>query len=120
MGLDVVQPGSGEQGNESGVRQGAIIAADKQPVPAPESLPAQIEFADVVVCGESTIVDETPKCDALVSRLTQAILDRRLVEHLREFGVAPQEELVDDRQDLVATYPLVFAGRIRNGPFDSK
>jgi len=121
VGLYVVQPGAGEQGNESGVREGAVVAADKQPIPAPENLPAQVELADVVVCGESTIVDETPKRDALVSRVTQAILDGRLVEHLRELGVAPLEELVDDRQDLVATYPLfVFARRIRDGPFDSK
>lgn len=42
----------------------------------------------MLLCArESTIVGETPKCDALVSRLTRAILDRRLVEHLREFGV---------------------------------
>src|SRR6185369_10347140 len=97
VGLDVVQPGTGEQGNESGVGQGAIVAADKQPVSAPENLPAQIELADVVVCGESTVVDETPKRDALVSRVTQAVLDGRLVEDLREFGVAPLEELVGRR-----------------------
>lgn len=100
VGLDVVQPGTGEQGNESGVGESAIVAADKQPVSAPQDLPAQIELADVFVCGKSTIVDEAPKRDALVSRVAQAVLDRRLVEHLREFGVAPPEELVDDRQDL--------------------
>src|SRR6187549_1621496 len=44
VGLDVVQSCAGEQRNEGGVGESAIVAADKQPVAAPENLPAQIEL----------------------------------------------------------------------------
>src|SRR5688572_24654243 len=98
VGLDVVQPCAGEQRDEGGVRESAIVAADKKPVSTAEDLPAQVELTDVIVREETAVVDEATEGDALVSGITQAVLDRRLVEHVGELGVAPLEEAVDDGQ----------------------
>jgi hypothetical protein len=60
-----VEPGTGEQRNEGHVSEGAVVAGDEEPVSTAEDLPAQVELADVVVCGEATVIEEAPQCDAL-------------------------------------------------------
>src|SRR6187551_2610731 len=49
VGLDAVEPCAGEERDEHGIDDGAIVAADKEPVSTPEDLAAQIQLADVVV-----------------------------------------------------------------------
>src|SRR5450755_2065083 len=121
VGLDAVQACTGEQGYEHGVDDGAVVAADEEPVSTSEDLPAQIQFADVVVCGEAAVVEEATQRDALVGRVAESGLNGRLVEHARQLGVAPLEELVDDRSALVAPHALLFfSGRVRDGPLNSK
>jgi hypothetical protein len=46
---DAVQPGAGEQRHEEGVHEGPVVAADEEPVAAPEDLALQVELAEVVV-----------------------------------------------------------------------
>jgi len=121
VGLDAVQACTGEQGNEHGVDDGAVGAADKEPVSTSEDLPAQVQFADVVVYGEAAVVEEATQRDSLIGGVAEASLNGRLVEHAGQLGVAPLEELVDDRSALVAPHGLLFfSGRVRDGPLDSK
>src|SRR6187402_706525 len=121
MGLDAVEARAGEERDEHGVDGGAIVAADEQPVSAPEDLAAQIQLADVVVCGEPTIVEEASQGDTLIGRVAKGSLNRRLVEYIRQLGGTPIEELVDDGAALIAPHALLFfSRRVRDGPLDSK
>src|SRR4051812_29666918 len=121
VGLDVVEACAGEQRDEGHVCERAVIAADEEPVSTTEDLPAQIEFADVVVCGEAAVVEESPQRDALVASVSKRVLDRRLVEHVRKFGVTPLEKAIDDWATFVASDSLfVFSRRIRDGPLNPK
>src|SRR5207244_9422651 len=81
--FDVVEAGAGQQRNEGGVGEGAVVAADEKPVSAAEDLPVQVELADVVVRGQPAVVDEAPQRDALIASVAQAVLNRRFVEHFR-------------------------------------
>src|SRR5687767_3858511 len=47
VGLDAVEVGAGEQRDEGHVSEGAVIAADEEPVSTAEDLPAQVELANV-------------------------------------------------------------------------
>src|ERR1041384_7654304 len=66
--LDVVQASAGEERNEPGVGHGAVVAADEEPVAAPDDLSAQVELGDVVVDGQTAVIEETLQRDALVTR----------------------------------------------------
>ena len=121
VGLDAVEPRAGEEGDEDRVDGGAVVAADEEPVPATEHLAAEVQLADVVVRGEPAVVEEAAQGDALVGGVAEGCLDGGLVEHVRELGVAPVEELVDDGAALVAPHALlVFSRRVRDGPLDAK
>ncbi len=121
MGIDAVEASAGEERNEDGIDGCAIVAADEEPVSTTEDLPAQVELADVVVCGEAAVVEETAEGDALIARVLQRGLDGRLVEHARQLGVAPLEKPIDDGAALgrAARAPSLF-GRVRDGPLDAK
>src|SRR6478736_3380142 len=71
VGLDSVQASAGEQRDEHGVDGSAVVAADEQPVSTTEDLAAQIQLADVVVCGEPTVVEEAPQRDSLIGRVAK-------------------------------------------------
>ena len=121
LGLDVVQSRAGEQGHERRVDGGAIVATDEEPIFAPKDLSSQIQFADVVVCRQTTVIEEAAQGDALVTRVAKAGLNRRFVEHVRKLGVAPFEEAVDNGSSLVAPHALLLLSRrIRDGPLDSE
>ena len=69
--------------------------------------------------GQAPVVEESPQGDALVARVAKPVLDRRFIEHVVEFGVAPIEETIDDGLRLVAPCALFFfSRRIRDGPLD--
>lgn len=119
--LDVVQPGAGEQRHEDGVHEGAVVAADEEPIAAPEDLAPQVELADVVSQGETPVVEEAAQGDALIARVADRRRQRRLIQHLVDLGVAPFEESIHERSRLRAPYLLLLAARrVRDGPFDSK
>ena len=121
VGLDAVEAGASEQRDEGDVGEGAVVAAEEEPVLAADHLAPQVELAEVVVEGEPTVVEESLQVDALVARVAKRVLNRRLVEQVRKFGVTPFEEAVNDGAALVAPRALAFfAGRIRDGPFDAK
>src|SRR5258706_2616039 len=57
--LDVVKPSAGEERDEARVGDGAVVAADKEPVSSSQDLPAQVELGNVVVDGQTAFVKET-------------------------------------------------------------
>jgi len=57
---------------------------------------AKRELAHVVVNRKPSVVEKLREADALIARVANAFRDRRLVEDLVAFGVAPREEGVDD------------------------
>jgi hypothetical protein len=65
--LDVVESSAGEERNEYGVDGGAVIAADEKPVSTTEDLAAQIQLADVVVCGQTAVIEETAQSERSIA-----------------------------------------------------
>src|ERR1700736_2894051 len=96
VGLDAVEARAGEKRDEHGIDGGAVVAADEKPVSTPEDLPAQIQLADIVVCGEAAVIEEAAQRNALVARISETGLNGRFIEHEWELVVAPLEELVDN------------------------
>src|SRR5450631_927921 len=63
MGLDAMEARAREQRDEHGVDGCAVVAADEEPISTAEDLTPQIQLADVVVCREPTVVEETSQRD---------------------------------------------------------
>jgi len=75
----------------------------------------------LLVKGEPTVVAEAAQGDALIACVADRCRQRRLIQHLVEFGVAPFEESIYQRSRLRAPYLLLLAARrVPDGPFDSK
>jgi hypothetical protein len=55
----------------------AVVATVEQPVATTKNLAAQIQLADVVVCGEPTIVEEAPQRDSLIRRVAKRSLSTK-------------------------------------------
>jgi hypothetical protein len=119
--LDAVEPSTGEQRDETGIGDAAIITADEKPVSAPEDRPAQVQFGNIVVHGQTPVVEEAPQRDPLIVRIRKTGRHRRFVQNQWRFGVAPLEELVDDGPRFRASDLLfLLARRVRDGPLDPK
>src|SRR5260370_24746115 len=87
-GFDVVEPRAGEQRDEDGVDPGSVVATDEEPVSTAENLPAQIQLADVVAEGKSSVVEEATQGNALVHCIADAGCNPRFVQNQSDCGVA--------------------------------
>jgi len=94
-GLDVVQATTGEQRDECGVGFGTVVTAQKEPIAPAEHLTAQVQFTDIVVQGQSAIVEETAQREALIEGVADGGGGRGLVKNLVALGFAPLKELPD-------------------------
>src|ERR1700742_2327416 len=56
--LDVVEASAGEERDETGVGHRAVVAADEEPVATADDLPAQVELGNVVVDGQTAVIEE--------------------------------------------------------------
>src|SRR6478672_9920467 len=65
VGLEVVEPCARKERDEAGVGHGAVVAAGEEPVSATDDLAAQIQLGDVVVDGQTAVVEEALQGDAL-------------------------------------------------------
>ncbi len=117
--LDVVQASAGEERDETGVGHRAVVAADEEPVATADDLPAQVELGNVVVNGQTAVIEETLQRDALVARVRDRGGDRRLIEDGVDLGVAPFEELFDNGARLGAAHLFfLLSRRVRDGPLE--
>ena len=117
--LDVVQASAGEERDEAGVGHGAVVAADEEPVAAPDDLAAQVELGDVVVDGQPPVIEKALEGDALVARVRDRRRDRRLIEDGVDLGVAPFEEFFDNGARLGAAHLFfLLSRRVRDGPLE--
>src|SRR5229473_337879 len=57
-GFDLVEPRAGEQRDEDGVDPGSVVATDEEPVSTAKNLPVQIQLANVVAEGKSSVVGD--------------------------------------------------------------
>jgi hypothetical protein len=113
--------GGGEERNEDGVDGCAVVAADEEPIASSEYLPAQIQFASVVVRREPAIIEETSQRDALIASVGNPGLYRRFVEYVGSFSVTPFEKPVHKWTGLrTADLLFLFSRCVRDGPLDSK
>src|SRR5260370_8509058 len=120
-GFDLVEPRAGEQRDEDGVDLGSVVATDDAPVSTAENLPAQIQLADVVAEGKSSVVEEATQGNALVHCIADAGCHRRFVENEIDLGFAPREELVGDGLGFGnANDLLLLSSKIPDVPLDSQ
>src|SRR5690606_4582400 len=92
-GLDAVHLAAGQQGHEERVGAGAVVAADEEPVLATDRLAPQRALRDVVVEGQTAVVQEAPQRGLLVGSIRQGRGDRRAVESDLGLSGAPREEV---------------------------
>ncbi|HVW25467.1 MAG TPA: hypothetical protein VHC69_08850 [Polyangiaceae bacterium] len=115
----MVQASAGEEGDEARVGDGAVVAADKKPISSSEDLPAQVELGNVVVDGQTAVIEETLQRDTLVARVCDGGGDRRLVENGLDLCVAPLEEFFNNGARLGAAHLFfLLSRRIRDGPLE--
>src|SRR6476469_9671468 len=90
--LDLVQAAAGQQRHEGRVDLAAVVAADEEPVLAPDDLAPEIQLADVVVQRQAAVVQESPERDLLISGIPDRLGNRRFVQDATGFLLAPCEE----------------------------
>ena len=94
-GLDPVQSAAGQQGYEDGVDLGAVVTAHEEPIAATHDLPAQVQFAPIVVDGQIGIFEKSRQRRPLVARVPYPVEDGRLFQDPFGFALALREEGVD-------------------------
>jgi hypothetical protein len=120
-GLEPVHFAAGDEGNEDGIGEGAVVGADEEPVFSADSFATQVSLGDVVRDGESAVVEEALESRLLIEGVADGSGDRGLVEDEVFLRVTPGEEVLDDgARLLVACGLFLFAGRVRDGPLDAK
>jgi hypothetical protein len=86
-----VQARTGEQRDEDCVDVPTIVAPDEEPVLSAEHLAAEVELADVVVQGQSTVVEEAPECGPLVAGVAKpGLVSAIQLFHEQIASLAPQ------------------------------
>lgn len=119
--VESVHARASEQGNEDGVHDSGIVAAEEELVFPAEHFAPEVKLADIVAEGEPTVVEEASQCDALVARVADSCRKRGLIENAFSFEVAPFEELIDYGPRLRPAHLLfLVARRVRDGPLDAK
>jgi hypothetical protein len=85
--LDAIKACTGEERNEHGVDGGAVVTVDEEPISTSETCRAQIQLADVVVKGETAVVEEAAQSDALIARTSKRLetMARLLSRRTRSF-----------------------------------
>ena len=77
---------AGKERNESGVDVGRVVATNEQPVFSADGLSAELSFADVVVNGQTTIVEEAGQRLPLVCDVSDGGVDRCVPRRVRPVG----------------------------------
>src|SRR5438309_2172655 len=65
-GFDVVELAAGEERNEGGVHLAGVVTAEEQPRLPADSLSAKFAFAEVIVDGQTPVLEEALERDALI------------------------------------------------------
>ena len=112
-GVEAVELAAGQERDEDGVDARALVAAEEEPVFPAEDLATEVAFGDVVVEGQTPVLHETTKGDALVAGIAEGLRDRRPVEGDDGLRFAPLEESVEKRLRLLASDLLALLSRRR-------
>src|SRR6187401_1132952 len=95
--LDAVHAAACQKGRERSVAVRAVLAADKQPVLPTDRLPTKVQLRDVVVDRQTPIIEETLQADSLIPRVTDSVVDRRILVKCGPLCITPGKELLQDR-----------------------
>src|ERR1022692_630161 len=118
-GLDLMQAAAGQKRHDGRIDLASVIATDEEPVLSPDDLAAQVQLRDIVVHGQSAVVEKATKRRALVSRVPDPLSHRGQVEHTPGFLIAPPEEGVDNRgRSRLTDLAALLCRRTRHRPLD--
>src|SRR5690606_39249564 len=106
--LDAVELAAGQQRDEDRVDARALIAAQEEPVLAPEDLATEVLLGHIVVEREAAVLEESGERGALIAGVPDGLRDRRLIEDDGGLFVAPGEEGIDDGPGFLAAGILAF------------
>lgn len=106
--LEAVECAARDQRDERGVGEGAVFGADEDPVFPSDRFLSQVALGDVVGHRQATVIEEALERLLLIEGVADRGGDGRVVEYEVPLGLAPSEEVADNRTRLLVAHRLLL------------